>query len=692
MLSKPSLAVRLVLVLALALLGAGAWAAPAGDLDLCVYGGNSAGVAAAVQMARMGGSVLVLEPGRHLGGLTAGGLGATDIGNSAVIGGISREFYDAVIEHYRSTYGEDSPQLEACFGGFRFEPHVAEAIYEAMLAKEGIPVWREARLASARVRDGRIVEIVLEDGSRVRARVFIDATYEGDLMAAAGVSFTVGREPIHQYGEQYNGIQTGQSTHQFTIPTSAYRYRDVPESGLLWGISSEGPGELGEGDNKLQAYNLRMCLTSDPDNLVPYEAPPGYDRSRYLLLARWLHLRGPEREEWRQMPYHSIPMPNGKTDTNNNGPFSTDFIGSNYEWPEASYAERQAIYERHLHYQQGLMYFLANDPAVPLALRREAARWGLAADEFTDSGHWSHQIYVREGRRMIADYVMTDHDCLGTVAVDDPVGMGAYNMDSHNVQRYVDDRGLVKNEGDVQVRLPGPYPISYRSIRPKESECTNLLVPVAVSASHIAYGSIRMEPVFMILGQSAATAAYMAIEGGVPVQRVDYDALRARLDADGQVLSYTPPAGQVRWIDPSEFIPGVAMDDTGGVTKGSWSVSASANWRAIGSGYLHDNDARNGKCSITYSPDIPFAGRYEIFISAPRHTNRATNVPVTVTVDRVEQPTVRVSQRGEVDADPFVSVGVFDLPEGSRVVITVGNEGTDGYVVADGVYLVPEEE
>lgn len=685
-------AVSALVAMGLVLLGGAARSASVDTLDLCVYGGTSAGVVAAVQMARLGGSVVVLEPGKHLGGLTASGLGATDIGNAAVIGGVSREFYDRVLEHYRSTYGEGSPQVEACYGGFRFEPHVAEGIYEAMVAEHGIPVRREARLAEARVRDGRIVEILLEDGSRVRAQVFIDATYEGDLMAAAGVSYTVGREPNALYGERYNGVQTGLDKHQFTVPTSPYRYRDVPTSGLLWGITSDDPGEHGAGDTKVQAYNLRMCLTDVPENRVPFEAPPGYDRTRYLLLARWLHIRGPAAESWLQMPYHSIPMPNGKTDTNNSGPFSTDFIGHNYEWPEAGYVDREGIYERHLRYQQGLMYFLATDAAVPLAIRRETARWGLSRDEFVDNGHWPHQLYVREGRRMVSDYVMTDHDCLGEVAADDSAGMGAYNMDSHNVQRYVDHRGYVQNEGDVQVRLPGPYPIAYRSIRPKQSECTNLLVPVAVSASHIAYGSVRMEPVFMILGQSAATAAYLAIEGGVAVQEVDYDALRARLEADGQVLQYTPPpSAEVAWIDPSEF-PGVAMDDTEGVTKGPWSVSSSASWRAIGSGYLHDNDARNGQYSITYTPTIPTEGPYKVFISAPRHPNRASRVPVAVEVEGQTPIITRVSQRGAVGDDPFILVGIFELPAGARTRITVGNEGTDGYVVADGIWLVPAEE
>jgi hypothetical protein len=682
-----------LVVLGLALLSAlPGGAAEIRDLDLCVYGGTSAGVMAAVQMSRMGGSAIIVEPGRHLGGLTAGGLGATDIGNASVIGGLSREFYDRVEAHYRTTYGEDSPQHQACHGGFRFEPHLAEAIYETLVAEEGIPVWREARLAEARTRDGRIVEIVLEDGSSVRARTFIDATYEGDLMAAAGVSYTVGREANSRYGEQYNGVQTGRQYHQFTEPTSPYRYRDVPTSGLLWGITSSDPGEFGASDDKVQAYNLRMCLTDDPENRVPYTPPPGYDRERYLLLARWLHVRGPLEQEWREMPYHSIPMPNRKTDTNNNGPFSTDFIGHNYEWPEASYEEREEIYQRHLRYQQGLMYFIANDPAVPLAIRQKAAGWGLSADEFTDNGHWPHQLYVREGRRMVSDYVMTDHNCLGTEIADDPVAMGAYNMDSHNVQRYVDEAGLVKNEGDVQIRLPGPYPISYRSIRPKRLECSNLLVPVAVSASHIAYGSIRMEPVFMILGQSAATAAYLAIEEGVPVQEIEYEALRQRLEDDGQILEYTPDEGEteVAWIDPSE-LEGVAMDDTDGEKRGGWIVSLSAAWRAIGSGYIHDNDARNGECSISYTPEIPEAGRYQVFIAAPKHSNRATNVPVTVEVEGGTSATIRVSQRGEVDDDPFIPVGVFELPAGTDTTITVSNEGTDGYVVADGVQLIAVE-
>jgi len=682
---------RSIVLLAILALAAHAEAATQPDYDLCVYGGTSAGVMAAAQMSDMGGTALVVEPGQHLGGLTAGGLGATDIGNAGVIGGLSRQFYDRVARYYAQTYGEDSQQVKDCYGGFRFEPHVAEAVMGAFVSERNIPVWFGECLGRVRIRGGRIDALVLQSGKRVTARVFIDATYEGDLMAAAGVTYTVGREANAAYGETYDGVQAGRQTHQFTVPTSPYRRRDDPSSGLLWGISSDGPGTNGEGDKRVQAYNLRMCLTADPANQVPFSAPPDYDRSRYLLLARWLHRRGPG-----EVPYHSIMMPNGKTDTNNNEPFSTDYIGMNYDWPEADWDTRAGIFQDHLVYQQGLMYFLATDPAVPLAIRRETARWGLAADEFTSTDNWPHQLYVREGRRMVSDYVMTDRNCLGTETAPDVVAMGAYNMDSHNTQRYVAD-GRVLNEGDVQIRLPGPYPISYRSIVPRRGECGNLLVPVAVSASHIAYGSIRMEPVFMVLGQSAAAAAWFAAHDGVAVQDVDVPRLQERLKADGQVLEYTPPAEEspvAPLIDPKSM-PGIVLDDSEAEKVGTWVASASASARRVGTGYVHDDDARDGNAGLTYKLEIPDAGRYELFLISPPHPNRATRVPVTVTVDGADPVTLFVNQRGAADGSDtnngYATLGIHDLPAGAKLSVTITDTGTDGYVVADGLQVLRRE-
>jgi hypothetical protein len=492
--------------------------------DIVIYGGTSSGVAAAVQAHRMGQSALIIEPGRHLGGLTSGGLGATDIGNKAAIGGISREFYQRLGDHY----GKEEM--------WTFEPHVAEQVFQAFVQEAKIPVFYEERLDltdGVEKQDGRIQSITMESGKRFTGKVFIDATYEGDLMAKAGVSYHVGRESNAVYDETLNGVQTKHAIyHQFEVPIDPYIEEGNPESGLLPGIHDGDPGEEGSGDHRVQAYCFRMCLTNDPDNRMPFPKPEGYDPIRYELLLRYMNAG-----HWTVMNL-SKAMPNSKTDTNNKGAFATDNIGMNYDYPDGDYETRQRIFDEHKTYQQGLMWFLVNDPRVPDHIQAEMRQWGLPKDEFVQTGGWPHQLYVREARRMISDYVMTQHNCQGREGAPHPVGLAAYTMDSHHVQRYVDKTGHARNEGDVEVGGFDPYPIAFGSIVPKKTECTNLVVPVCVSASHIAYGSIRMEPVFMVLGQSAATAAVHAIEQAVPVQDINMDQLRDRLLADEQVLAW----------------------------------------------------------------------------------------------------------------------------------------------------------
>ncbi len=489
--------------------------------DLVIYGGTSAGVVAAVQAHKMGKTAIVIEPGQHLGGLSAGGLGATDIGNKAAIGGISRDFYKRLGKHY----GNEE--------NWTFEPHVAERIFQEFIEETKTPVDFGERLDlknGVTKKDGAITAIKMESGKEYRGKVFIDATYEGDLMALADVPYHVGRESNATYGETLNGVQTKQAKyHQFVVPIDPYVTPGDPSSGLLPNIQEEVPGEEGSGDHRVQGYCFRMCLTNDPANRLPFPKPENYDAFNYELLLRYL-----KAGHWTVMKL-SKTMPNSKTDTNNKGAFATDFIGGNYDYPDGDYATRARIIQAHKDYQQGLMYFLANDPRVPEAVHEEMQQWGLPKDEFLDNGGWPHQLYVREARRMISDYVMIEQNCVGTRKIDDAVGLGAYTMDSHHMQRYVKD-GRVINEGDVQVGGFGPYPIAYRSIRPAKKDATNLLVPVCLSASHIAYGSIRMEPVFMVLGQSAATAAVMAIDGDVAVQDIDVAALQARLLEDGQAL------------------------------------------------------------------------------------------------------------------------------------------------------------
>ena len=517
--------------------------------DVIVYGGNSAAVIAAVQVARMGKEVIMVSPDKHLGGLTASGLGWTDTGNKAVIGGLARDFYHRLYLHYqedsawkwqeKSEYGNRGQGNVAIDGENRtmwiFEPHAAEQVFEQLVSEYKIPVHREAYLDREKgvsMEEGAIVSIRTLDGRTYRAEQFIDATYEGDLMAASGVSYTVGREAINQYGEEWNGIQTGvlHHGHHFKTDISPYLIPGDPTSGVLPRISTEDPGVYGEGDHRVQAYCFRMCLTDHPENRVNITRPPDYDSTQYELLRR-VFASG-----WRELFHKYDPIPNHKTDVNNHGPFSTDNIGMNYDYPEASYDRREEIIAEHTSYQKGLLWFLCSDPAVPDDIREQMKQWGYARDEFTDNGHWPHQIYVREARRMVSDFVMTEKEVLGKSPVEQSVGMGSYTMDSHNVQRYIKPDGFVQNEGDIGVHPGDPYQIDMRSLLPSEAECNNLLVPVCLSCSHIAFGSIRMEPVFMILGQSAATLAVMAIEENSKIHGIPYEKLRTQLLKDGQVL------------------------------------------------------------------------------------------------------------------------------------------------------------
>ena len=520
--------------------------------DVVIYGGTSAAVTAAVQLSRMGKSVIIVCPEEHLGGLTASGLGWTDTGNKEVIGGIAREFYHRIYQYYddpetwkweaRSEYGNKGQGTPAIDGENRtmwiFEPHIAEKVFEDLVREENITVMRDAwldRSAGVKVDEGTIESITMEDGTTYQADIFIDATYEGDLMAAAGVSYHVGRESLETYGEKWNGVQVGvlHHGHHFgDMQISPYIVPGDPESGVLPRISTDHPGEKGAGDDKVQAYCYRTCLTKVEENRVPFHMPENYDANEYALLPR-IFAAG-----WNEVFHKFDAIPNAKTDVNNHGPFSFDNIGMNYDYPEGTYEQRKAIIEEHMNYQQGLLYYLANDPAIPEEIRNEMSQWGYAKDEFVDTDHWPHQIYVREARRMIGDYVMTEHEIMGDTYVEQPIGMGSYTMDSHNTQRYITEDGYVQNEGDIGVHPDQPYSIALGTVVPKASECKNLLVPVAVSSSHIAFGSIRMEPVFMILGQSAATLAGLALDQSVGIHDISYEDLKAHLVQDGQVLRW----------------------------------------------------------------------------------------------------------------------------------------------------------
>lgn len=523
----------------------------ANKTEVVVYGGTSGGVMTAVQVAQMGHEVILIAPHKHLGGMSSSGLGFTDTGNKAVIGGLSREFYQRVYTHYQDTaawnwqkksnYGNRGQGTKAIDGDKRtmwiFEPHVAEKLFDNFVKENDIKIYRQEKLDrqnGVAMQNGRIQSVSMLSGKTFCADMFVDATYEGDLMAAAGVSYHVGRESTEKYDEKWNGVQKGvfHHGHHFKSKISPYKEPGVSTSGVLPRISTEDPGKNGSGDKKIQAYCFRTCLTKVDANKVPIPKPESYDPSQYELLLR-VYEHG-----WRETFRKFDAIPNHKTDVNNHGPFSFDNIGKNYDYPEASYERRQEIVEEHRQYQQGLLYFLGHNPRMPDEVHNEMKKWGLAADEFEDNNHWPYQLYIREARRMKGEFVMTEHEVMGRRDVPHPVGMGSYTMDSHNTQRYITKEGYVQNEGDIGVHPPKPYQIAMGALLPKEEDCRNLLVPVAVSSSHIAFGSIRMEPVFMILGQSAGTMAGLALEQEIPIHQLAYSDLRKRLLKDGQVLEY----------------------------------------------------------------------------------------------------------------------------------------------------------
>ena len=677
------------------------------ETDVCIYGGTSGGVAAAVQAARLGKSVVIVCPDEHLGGLSSGGLGFTDTGNKAVIGGLAREFYHRVWKQYdqpeawkwekREAYGNQGQGTPAIDKEQRtmwiFEPSIAERVFEDWVHEHKIPVHRDEWLdrTNGVKKDGtRITSITMLSGKTYQAKMFLDATYEGDLMAAAGVDYHVGRESRAAYKEEWNGVQTGVLHHRHHFGAvkekiSPYVVPGDPKSGVLPRISTNHPGEYGAADKKVQAYCFRMCLTDHPENRVPFPKPEGYDPKQYELLLRVFQAG------WRETFAKFDPIPNHKTDVNNHGPMSTDNIGYNYDYPEASYERRREIIKEHEAYQKGWLYFIANDPRVPEDVRAKMARWGLAKNEFQDNGNWPHQIYVREARRMIGLYVMTENELLKKRPTPDSVGMGSYGMDSHNIQRYITPEGHVQNEGDIGVSTRGPYQIAYGSLVPKRGQAKNLLVPVCVSSTHIAFGSIRMEPVFMILGQSAATAAAMAIDAGIAVQDVPYPKLRERLIQDGQVLESNEPSPSPRSftvLDPRK-LEGVVVDDAEAKLTGRWTESTSVQpW--VGTGYRHDVNAADGKATARFETRLPQAGRYEVRLGYTPNDNRASRVAVTVH-HLSGEIIVSVNQKLKPPIDDvFVSLGVFDFGADKPAAVVVSNQGADGHVVIDAVQWLPK--
>lgn len=538
------------------------------ESDLCVYGGTSGGVAAAVQGARMGKTVVIAEPGRHLGGMTSGGLSAVDIGDPRSVGGIAREYFTklaatvGVTLAWDKAFKGDGGGGPATGGAYAIEPHKAEQVFTDMAKEAGVKVHFGARLASVKKDGARITELVMENGDVFRAKVFIDTSYEGDLMAKAGVTYTLMREGNAKYGETLNGIHYtekyiprtnhlkpgphgrvpgGQGVWDRDFPLDPYVVKGDPKSGLLPLINEGEPGKQGDPAPGVQAYCFRLCLTTNPANMIPIAPPADYDPKRYEIVARFIEacLAIGDDMDLRWFSKHD-PLPNDKWDFNT-ATFGGNLPGASQAWPEASYTQREKIAKEHEDYHRGLLHFLTTDARVPEKVRSDMKRFGLPKDEFTDNGGWPHQIYVREARRMISDLVMIEHHTFGRQAVPRSVGLGSYGTDVHEIRRIVKD-GVVIREGKIAGGRDGapPYAVGYDAIVPKRSECENLFVAFALSSSHVAFASIRMEPVFMCSSQSAAAAAVLAMDANQAVQDVDYEALKAVLIKHKQVLTWPP--------------------------------------------------------------------------------------------------------------------------------------------------------
>jgi ribulose 1,5-bisphosphate synthetase/thiazole synthase len=640
------------------------------EADVCVYGGTSAGVIAAYTAKKMGKKVILIEPGKHLGGMTSGGLGYTDIGNKYVVTGLARDFYRRIGEHYQK------------FEQWIFEPKVAEGIFNDYVKASGFSVLYGNRIIKVNKSGNQLRDIVVENAATptvanrktIRAKVFIDCTYEGDLMALAGVSYAVGREANSQYNETINGVELMEG-HQFPDGIDPYVVPGDPQSGLLWGIGNLQLQPKGSGDKKVQAYNFRITLTNVPENRIAITKPENYDPKKYELLVRLK-----EKRPWKALSDAFIwsIMPNGKTDINNKGGFSTDMIGMNWDYPDADYKTRAILWKQHEDYTKGLLYFVGNDSRIPANIRAEMQKWGYPKDEFTDNHNWTPQLYIREARRMIGELVMTQHYCQGREVANDGVGMAAYTMDSHNCDRQVVN-GVVKNEGNVEVGGFGPYPISYKAIVPKEKEAANLFVPVCLSATHIAYGSIRMEPVFMVLGQSAAVAACQAIDKKIPVQQVNVTEVQHILKSNPLADGSTP-----------ELL--VDNGDIDVQVTGSWKTEKSGGY---GPSFLVDTSKAVTAGSVQFTPDVIKDGTYHVYSYFPKVKNASAKTVITVydgqntTEKIINQADIQV--QGQTSGE-WISLGSYNLSRGKKSYVQVSNKDADGAIIADAILFVPVKQ
>lgn len=635
-------------------------------VDVCVYGGTSAGVMAAYSAKKMGKSVLLVEPGKYLGGMTTGGLGSTDIGNKFAVTGLSRLFYRRIGEHYNK------------FEQWRFPPSVATKVMNGFVEDAHLDVVRSRRITKAVVENKNIKKIVLENSLQpddmplmtVYAKQFIDCSYEGDLMAKSGVSYFVGREDNEEYDETLDGVQMA-VWHQFPDGVDPYVVEGDSTSGYCWGIQPNRLKEYGTGDNLIQAYNFRLCLTDVKENMRPIEKPDTYDPKKYELLARAMAKMDSNINNYLLINWGV--MPENKYDVNNRGPLSTDMIGMNYEYPEGDYETRARIWQEHVDYTKGLLYFLTHDERVPKELRDKVSSLGWAKDEFVDNDNFPTQLYIREARRLNGEYILTQKNCQGEEIAGDAIGMAAYGMDSHNCQRIVVD-GMVKNEGDVEYGGFPPYPIPYQSITPKREECENLLVPVCVSSTHIAYGSLRMEPVFMVLGQSAGVASALAVNHDIAVQQVDVNELR-------KILKENP------YLDGSTaeiLVDDTDIDKASG--KGGWS-------KKIGGyklSYLTSSNENNSS-TYTFMPNVKKSGKYEVYFYCTSLSD--SEMPETMAFDITCNTGVKQTEISpRKNKNSWVSLGTYDFEKGFRnSKIEIAGTRTNGPLFADAIIMVSRD-
>ncbi|MCM1501333.1 MAG: FAD-dependent oxidoreductase [Bacteroidales bacterium] len=630
--------------------------------DLVVYGGNSSGVVAAYTAARCGLDVVLVEATGHIGGLTASGIGHIDIGWPQTVGGYAGEFLHRAARHY----GRNGIAIDV-------ECSVAEKIFLEMLSEADVEVLYNARLAQADAvvkDDGKITSVTLEDGRVLSAKMFVDASYEGDLMAQAGVLYVVGREPADLYGETSAGVQRYRTLRALTpgqIDTVRMLRRRFPLD-----VIPSGKYEEGTADGKTQAYVYRLCVTDNPDNMVPFCKPANYDANRYFNVL--YRIRRRNATTLRQV-LTLYPLPGGKYDLNH-----MDLINASWNYPEGSYSTRAMIEQYHKDYQQGYLYFLANDPRVPEVLRKDVQRYGLAKDEFADNGNWPYQIYIREARRMVGQYVMTQYDAWDYWQKEDAVAVGSYFLDCHMVSSILTPEGRIEEEGLFENTPYRPYQIPYRSITPKKEQCTNLLVTSCISASHVIFASLRMEPVYMMLGQAAASAAALAIDGDAAVQDVNIGQLQTLLKRHGQIIQYAPPANM--FLRQTDY-DGIVLDDTNAEIQGYWGHST-AQGPFMKYDYIFAEGNKNGTASVTYNPFIETKGKYEVFIMYAPGTNRSRNVPVKV-IDRKGAHTVYVDQTVSPEDGLWHSLGVFEFDPEKEHKVIVSNRTEHGIVVADGV-------